>query len=450
MKLKTQWLSESIDPHVLSIFRILFGISMAYEMIVYFRMNLMRNMFVLPAINFQYDFFRWVKPFPEMWLNLVLGAMLVCSLAVIAGVFFKWACRLFTIGYLYILLLDKSIFNNHIYLFLLLALLLSFTDADKCWSLRKKSSQLSQIPRWQVFILQLQIIIVYFYGGIAKLTYDWLFRCQPVRTLAGQITDDKWFGWLLKSEIGIYLFNYGGLIIDLGAPLLLWFKPLRKWAIYVYILFHILNASIFPDIGIFPYVMLLSLILFYDTNEVLFLKLLTPSSPVSKKLKKIPTALSEQVTNPNRKPVIVFLSVYFIFQLLFPLRGFLLPNDMDWTTIGNRFSWRMKVDTRQIEEMEFNVIDTDVHTISPVAIQYLVNDVQVMNLSMDPRSVADFAKLIKAKSEEKGTRFPQVMAKIKVRYNGRAPQYFVNPDKNLGIAEYSVFKRIDWVLPLKD
>ncbi|MBK6931833.1 MAG: hypothetical protein IPH12_13600 [Saprospirales bacterium] len=33
---------------------------------------------------------------------------------------------------------------------------------------------------------------------------------------------------------------------------------------------------------------------------------------------------------------------YFAFQILFPLRGLLLPNPLDYTTIGNRFAWRVK------------------------------------------------------------------------------------------------------------
>src|SRR5690606_14836922 len=141
----------------------------------------------------------------------------------------RWACLLFSVALLYIFLLDKSLYNNHIYLFVILGFLLSFTDADKFFSLKRVATRPFAVPRWQPGILQLQFIIVYFYGGIAKLKADWLIRAEPVRSLVASLDTDNPFLKLFASEAGVLFINFGGLLVDLGAPLFLLYKPTRKW-----------------------------------------------------------------------------------------------------------------------------------------------------------------------------------------------------------------------------
>lgn len=443
---KRQWL-QGVDPGIFFIFRIVYGLFMAYEMIDYIRIGLVKNMFFLPALNFKYDFLGWLKPLPEGSMNILLIILLLCTICITLGILFRWACRVFAVGYLYIFLLDKSIYNNHIYLFILLAILFSLTDADKGLAVRiRKPKAATLIPRWQVFVLQVQIVIVYFYGGIAKLTYDWMVNCQPVRFLIQQLSPEHFLAPLLKNELAVYTLNYGGLLLDLLAPLLLWYKPVRRWAIFPFIIFHLTNSRIFTDIGIFPYLMLFALILFYELKE------LPGGKWISEALATGPKSKSKLEVLPQvAQPSFAFryaLVPYFIFQLLFPFRGHFLPNDLDWTTIGNRFSWRMKVDTRQIEEMKFWVVDPATNENLPVDIQSLVNDMQILNLSMDPRSVADFAKMVKAKANEQGIRDARVKADIKLIYNRRPPQYFVDPGVDLATVEYSPFTRLNWVYPL--
>ena len=432
-------------PYVLSIFRIVFGLFMIYEIIDYFRIGLVKNMFVLPAINFKYDFFTWLNPLPEFWLNAILILLLVSAVCMTLGIFFKWACRIFSIGYLYLFLLDKSIYNNHIYLFILLAFLFSFTDADKNLSIISNRSPKERIPYWQQFIFQLQFVIVYFYGGIAKLKYDWLIHCQPVRSMVEFIPDSNILAGFLKNEMAVYVFNYGGILIDLGAPLLLWNKNLRRWAIYPFILFHILNSILFKDIGIFPFVMLSGLILFYRPDELPLLRKWGGKTGREKKFSNITSVHSDL----NAQIPYVLL-LFVAFQLLFPLRGFFLPNDMDWTTVGNRFSWRMKVDNRNINAMGFTIADSHGIDLVQVPINQLVNDMQILNLSMDPRSVRQFAIMLKEKSANYTNEAHQVKANIIVSYNGRPPQFFVDPGKDMASVRYSPFRRIEWVIPVNE
>lgn len=445
-----EWACRPIDSRMLGLYRIGYGVFMIYNIINYFRIDLIGNMFVKPKINFSYDYLGWIKPFPEPLMQVLLFVLLLCAIAICLGVYFKWAARIFALGYAYIFLIDKSIYNNHIYLFILLALLLSVTDADKRYSIKFRKNLRSVIPRWQVLILQWQLVIVYFYGGLAKLTKDWLVDCQPVKILVSQFSKENFLANIISSEVVVLILNYGGLIIDLGAPFFLLYKPLRRWAIFLFLGFNILNSIIFSDIGLFPFVMLASLFLFFEVGEIPWLNKLLQVNQNQIKSMKTKVVINEKIFSGIPVLKMYGLTIYFVFQIFFPFRGHFLPNDLDWTTIGNRFSWRMKVDTRKLNTMEFFINSTDFSKPAPVETQSFINDMQIKHLSMDPRSVADFAKFLKQEAILYNTTNPIVTANIKVAYNGRSEQNFVDPGIDLSQVTYTPFKTLEWVIPPVD
>ena len=143
-----------------------------------------------------------------------------------------------------------------------------------------------------------------------------------------------------------------------------------------------------------------------------------------------------------------FLVAWFVFQLLFPFRGFFLPNPMDWTGVAKNFSWRMKVDTRLPEEMSFFVENPANKQVLPVNIRTFINEMQLINLTIDARSVAAFARFLREEVARQGVPNAIVRARIRLRYNGRPAQFFVDPEVDLASVEYSPFKKLDWVVPL--
>ena len=59
------------------------------------------------------------------------------------------------------------------------------------------------------------------------------------------------------------------------------------------------------------------------------------------------------------------LAIYLVFQLLFPLRWLLLPGVVDWSTIGQRFSWRMKISTRNPQQIALTSGRCDAYHFAP-------------------------------------------------------------------------------------
>lgn len=456
------WLSEPVDGHVLGLFRIIFGLFMTYEAWVYYRMGLIEKGLLAPQILFKFDGLGWLPLLPKPAMLAILALMGLSAALIAMGVLFRWACWLFVLSLSFIFFQEKSYYNNHIYLFILLGVLLSCTNADRFLSLRSKNNAHEggawlKVPRWQQFILQAQFIIVYFYGGLTKLKADWLFLKEPVTTLVNTLPG----GWL-KTDFTIDLLTYGGLLIDILAPLLLWYKPVRRWAIIPFSAFHLANSQIFSDIGIFPFVMLCALILFFETQELPWLRKLALRAPGAAPLPKSKHNIRANKTassvvppvsvNILRSPVWIqnALVAYFVFQLLFPFRGFFLPNPMDWTGIGKNFSWRMKVDTRSIQEFQFTVYNPANGQAMPVNVGSFVNEMQILNMANDARSVAAFARKLRDHVAQQGIPGAVVRARILVRYNGRPAQLFVDPDVDLASATYDPFKKLGWVMPLQE
>lgn len=441
-----RWLAEPIDGHVLGLFRIIFGLFMAFEAWVYYDMGLITDGLLAPQVLFKYDGLAWVQPLPEPAMLAILGLMGLSAALIAAGLLFRWSCWAFSLSLSFFLFQEKSYFNNHIYLFILLGILLSFTDADRFLSLRARTY--TAVPRWQQFILGAQVMIVYFYGGLTKLKFDWWYHREPVASMVGQFPAGHWMAQYVKTDFMISLLTYGGLLIDILAPLLLWYKPIRRWALIPFILFHSANSQIFSDIGIFPFVMLSALILYFETPEIPgFRNWVLRKSPAEEKGKKKTPAFLAPSTRALTRNVLIG---YFVFQLLFPFRGFLLPNPIDWTGVAKFFSWRMKVDTRPVDEMTFSVVNPQTGQVSQVDIRSFVNEMQMKNMAIDARSVAAFARRVREEVAGQGIPNAIVKARIRVRYNGRPAQFFVDPEVDLASVTYSPFKKIDWVVPLQE
>jgi hypothetical protein len=454
------WLSQPIDGRVLGVFRWIFGLFMVFEAWVYHRMGLIEKGLLAPKVLFKFDGLGWLHLLPQPAMTAILGLMGLSALLIAFGVLFRWACWVFVLSLSFIFFQEKSYYNNHIYLFILLGILLSFTHADHFLSLRGKAGRVTAVPRWQQFVLQAQFVIVYFYGGLTKLKPDWLFLKEPITSLVGFFPSGHWLAPVFKSDFMILLLTYGGLLLDILAPLLLWYKPFRRWAILPFALFHLANSRIFNDIGIFPYVMLFSLILFFEAQELPFWrKTPAPASGAPKKQKRdvaaskaAPAVSAASAANISATPAWISntLLAYFVFQLLFPFRGFFLPNPMDWTGVAKNFSWRMKVDTRSVEEFKFTVEQPATGQVMAVEVGTFANEMQILNMSNDARSVPVFARMLREQAALKGMPDAVVKARIRVGYNGRPAQFFVDPNVDLASVEYSPFKKMSWVIPLQD
>ena len=349
-----------------------------------------------------------------------------------------------------------------------LAFLLIFMDADKAFTINKNYSD-KLVPAWNYYILQFMIIVVYFYGGLAKLTYDWLVLKMPITQMIESASRSSELIQLLNNDFGIGLFTYGGQIFDLAIGLLLLFRKTRYIAIPALLIFNIMNATLlFNDIYIFPYFMIFSTILFFDPNAVksFFQKINLLKLPsVRTKTKK----QTVQHFKYNKK-VVIGLIVFTALQILIPFRQYMFEGYADWTMEAQRFSWRMKTQNRDIKLIRFHITNTDFevnNTLSfsiwkdgdrfteenllPKGKLIALTDDQITLMGFNPDAAWQFAQYIdKWMETDKNFNAPnvEVRAEIIVDFNGREPQYLIKPEVDLLKAENSPYKHKTWIMPL--
>jgi len=375
---------------------------------------------------FTYDGFHWIKPLPEFESLFLFRLLYLAAILFAVGIFYRFSAIVLFLGWTYLFLICKGHYNNHYYLYCLLPLLYCFIDGWKWGSLSGFFYQKTQqfIPRWQLKLLQFQLAIVYIYGGIAKLHYDWL-QGFPMRfwLYDKSILFGGWFSNFLQTEWAALLYSYGGILFDLTIVFFLLNRRTRRLALIPLVFFHLSN-HFFWQIGSFPFTMLFATILFFEPDAAARLTTVfkTPKSHLKQFIANQPLRTTIFFFSPFRvndthpstqhsilnsdKPSVPPLSwkqlavkgllvVYIVFQLLFPLRRFLYTGFSSWTGEGHLFAWRMMlVDT--VEAVRLDLVLPGNQGSYPVALEEYFSFGRFYRAQRTPTAMLRFAHFIRS------------------------------------------------------
>lgn len=297
-------------------------------------------------IYFPHAGFEWLRPLPPAWMHLPYIILFVSAVGIALGALYRLCIVLATVTFGYLLFLDQTIYQNHLYLTFLLGLLLAFMPAHRAGSVEARLGpelRRGTVPLWMLAIIRFQLGVVYFYGGLAKLNVEWL----SLRSVAAQLNDLREtmhpaLAPLADNTFFIGLLTYGGLAFDLLiVPMLLW-RRTRLLAFLVVTFFHLTNALIFP-IDFFPWFMLALTAVFFPPDFPLRVaRFVRPRSVAPENTMHPRDDRSRLRSSPTRKAITVALAVYVLFQLIFPLRHYFYPGEVYWTGRGDNFSWQMR------------------------------------------------------------------------------------------------------------
>jgi hypothetical protein len=362
------YLTTRIDGASLALFRICFGLIMLWEVWRYFTKGWIPRYYIDPTFYFSY--LPFVQPWPGEGMYWHFFALGVLAVFIALGLYYRVAASLFFLGFTYVFLLDKTQYLNHFYLISLLSLMMAIIPVHRTWSLdaawRGRGGG-GSVPRWSLHTLRAHIVIVYFFGGIAKLNPDWL-RGEPMGSWLLARADMPILGALFALPFAGLLFAYGGLLIDLTIGFILLWRRTFWLGVLMAIVFNLLNAMIF-QIGIFPFFMLGALALFPrpDWPRLLFNRSKSQGAGVGGQGSRVRGQgsgtfdMSTSVTattrlGPGRRwnaslVIVALLHVYLLAHLALPLRHWIYPGDVNWTEEGHRFSWRMMLREKDVDFM---------------------------------------------------------------------------------------------------
>ena len=150
----------------------------------------------------------------------------------------------------------------------------------------------------------------------------------------------------------------------------------------------------------------------------------------------------------NKKLIPIFVSVFFIWQVLIPLRSFSYPGELFWTEQGYRFSWRVML-IEKAGYTTFKIVDNSSGNSELVDNSLYLTKFQEKQMSFQPDMIIEYAHYLGDTYKKKGFKDVSVYAESYVTLNGRPSQRFIDPGADL-YNEKINFKNKKWILPFKD
>lgn len=303
--------------------------------------------------------FEWVRPWPEPWMTLSVFALLAAALLLTLGLCSRVMAGVCCVVWTHVWLCDAVNFNNHYYLMSLFAFLLAVMPSGQRVSLdaairrRVTGRDPLPIPAWPVHLLRAQLGIVYVFGGVTKITADYVLRGEPVRyflerarildDLEGKISPESLASLqaLLTAEPMVRFVSMTGLLFDIAIlPMLLW-RRTRLAAIAFAFAFHAFNHFVlFSDIGVFPLLGVVSTLVFLEADW---------PSRLWRRLRRQAVSAETPVSagGTSLRPVAgALVAAWIVVQAILPMRPWIIPGDADLTAEGMLFGWRMKNSVR--------------------------------------------------------------------------------------------------------
>ncbi|MDT0539061.1 MULTISPECIES: HTTM domain-containing protein [Croceitalea] len=430
-----QFLFKKIDNSQLLVFRVFYGILVCAECFGAVATGWVRRTLVEPKFTFNFIGFEWLQPLPGNGMYIYFLVMGVLGVLITIGYKYRFSAFAFAFMWSGVYLMQKTSYNNHYYLLMLLAFIMGLFPANKSLSVdaylkpELKRNSMYNYFRW---IIIAQLFIVYTYASIAKLYGDWLdfsiidilMRSKKDYFLIGELLQEKW----VHKIVGFF-----GILFDLlVVPALLW-KPTRKVAFVLSIFFHLFNSFVF-QIGIFPYLSLAFCVFFFEPKTIRNIFLRT----------KTTITVEENTTPKHQQLITILLGVYFIIQILLPLRHYAFKGDVLWTEEGHRLSWRMMLRSRS-GTSHFQVINKTTNDTIRIKLKDYLTKKQQRKVGCYPDFTWQFAQRLKTEYQQKGEDI-SIFVRSKVQVNKGKLQPLIDPEVDLATAEWKHFSHNDWIL----
>lgn len=373
-------------------------------------------LYLAPEHHLSYPGFDWVTPWPAWLMYAHVASLALLGLAIAVGYRTRLSAALFTVGFVYVELIDASLYLNHYWFMTLMGVLMAVLPVGHHWSLDARAGRTARAPvvsAWVVWALRAQVGVVYAFAGVAKLNPDWLLDAQPLRLWLADHTSAPVVGPLLGEPLTAHAAGWAGAVFDLTiVGWLLWHRS-RPAAYVVLVVFHAATGLLFP-IGVFPWVMVLATLVFFDPDW--------PRRFVGFR-GVAPAGARPPIVAVLARSLLVALA---FVQIVLPLRHLAHDGNVRWNERGYELAWRVMV-TEKAGFLEFVVVDPITDDTWEVGPEEVLTDWQVTQASIRPDLLRQTAVLI-------DDLFPgdvEVRAVSFVSMNGREAVPLVDPDVDL-------------------
>ncbi|AXG73577.1 hypothetical protein DVK85_04765 [Flavobacterium arcticum] len=427
-------LFKEIDNAPLILFRIFFGFLLACETYGAIATGWVKSNFIDPEFTFSHIGMDWLQPLPGNGMYFYFLVMGTLGILVMLGYKYRFTLGLYTIMWAGVYFMQKTSYNNHYYLLLLVCLIMVFLPANRYASIDAKQNPTLKkltMPAWCSVVMIAQVAIVYFYATVAKFYPDWLDGTFTKNLLAMH-SGNGWFHEIASQKWFYMFIAYAGIAFDLLIVPFLLYKRTRTIALIASIVFHLFN-SITLQIGIFPFFALSFVVFFYPPERIrqVFFK-------------KKPVVTHYETTTEKRSILLYFFIPYFIIQLFLPIRHHFIKGDVLWTEEGHRLSWRMMLRSRN-GYTYFKVINKANNEPLPYRPLDYMTRKQLGSMRTKPDMLWQTAQRIKKHFKADGFDVA-VYVTSKAGINGAPMKTLIDEKADLAAADWDYFFHNDWIV----
>lgn len=432
---------KPVDNSPLILFRMIFGFLLFAEAWGAIATGWVKKAFITPDYTFPFIDFSWLQPLPGYGMYAYYIIMGVAGLMVMLGFYYRWGIGIYAVMWAGVYFMQKTNYNNHYYLLMLLNFMMWMVPAHQYGSLDAKRNQNIKsltCPQWCLWFFSGTMAIVYFYASVAKMYPEWL-EAKPISIWFNMKKDY----WLIGPILTIPWFQsvvaWGGVVYDLLiGPGLIW-KKTRKYAFVASIGFHLFNSAVF-QVGIFPYLGIAIGVFFFEPEVVrrIFFK-------------KKPSLKDKSVDPymyPAQKWKFYLMATYLGIHFLLPLRHWLYPGNVNWTEEGHRLAWHMMLRVKS-GYVKFNVKNNDTGEAWQIKPQEYLTAKQSRVIATRPDMLWQFVQILKQDIKSMGHENISIYADGRVSLNGAPYAALYDSEYDLMHAEWNRFKPSEWLIHQK-
>ncbi|MEM9325529.1 MAG: HTTM domain-containing protein [Bacteroidota bacterium] len=429
-----RFLGREVDNSRLVLFRIGFGLLAMAESWGAIFTGWVRRAFIDVDMTFPFFGFEWLQPLPGYGMYFYYLLMGLSALFIALGFYYRWSTAIFFLLWTGSYLMQKTHYNNHYYLLMVMSFIMILIPAHKANSLDVRFGRVREESRCAfvyIWIWIAQVVIVYLYAAINKVYPDWI-AAKPIEIWFASKSDYPVIGPLLAQRWFQYTIAYGGIFYDGIVVFLLSFHRTRMLGFLGSVTFNLFNSFVF-HIGIFPYLMILLSSLFYPGDRIRA-KFFPKRKPVQEQDRLFPKW--------STLVVLIFLAI----QVIIPLRHWVIPGDVLWTEEGHRLSWRMMLRAKQGSGY-FLVKDGQSGDEMKVSGYEHLTRKQASKVRSHPDMTWQFAQYLKKIYEDKGWKDVEVYAHVTVTVNGGPETSIADPNVDLAKVRWNYFWHNQWITP---
>ena len=500
---------DPVDAAGLAVLRMMMGAVMTWQAWRYSQGDHLDVYWSTEGFRYYYWPMEFVRSWPETWLQAELLLAALLGVLVMVGFQYRLSAFLLTLVHTHLFLLDRSVYLNHLYLACLVCAVLTFLPCHRCWSLDtwlRPGIRRDVVPRGALWAARAQLALPMFFAGIVKLKVDWLTSAEPLGLWLAyypfEFLDASNF---LNSRLVLFVMVYGAVLIDLLFPFYAGWRRTRFPGLLLVSIFHLLNGYWF-NISIFPSMMLLVSLVFLPpgwprrvlavlqeglrgcpswgllalllgfTAGALLRGLLLPGTREFPEWTAAGVALAVLVFHAGeplglsfRVPARVALApslfpaglgpglrvpswtvwvaaLWFLVQVVVPLRHHAMPGDVAWTGEGDEFAWRMMARSRDSWALTVWVSGPGQESWEPFEVRAVLSGRMAFKLGRSPVMLVQFARWLDDESAWGRGRDLRVRADMLVSLNGRPPARIIDPRVDLTTVRYPWWGHADWIL----